>query len=231
MESFLDLLSFYEKSLEAKGFYSHFHQKKQLTPENYNPLNFLLPPYSSSQIEISIEAKKGDLRFDMPMLIGSINPSQKIMIIGMEPRHTNDHFNLMRLNNRVFATPFGIDRWYSKSNKGIYASAFKPYLTEERLFLFTDFVKEYEIISLEEKGLSDAHARQHFQSKFENNYQTILEEEIALFQPDLIIALGIKDVSQKIPAAWLAKYNVKVIHHPISGNFRRMQNSMNNLLT
>lgn len=230
MDSLLNLLSFYERSLEAPGFYRYLHQKKHLTPENYNPLNLLLPPYESSQIEINIEVEKGDIRIDMPILIGSEHADQKIMIIGMEPRHTNDHFNLMRLNNRVFATPFGIDRWYSKSNKGIYASAFKPYLTEERLFLFTDFVKEYEIISLEEKGLSDAHARKSFQLKFENNYQTILEEEIALFQPHLIIALGIKDVSQKIPVHWLEKHQVNIVHHPISGNFRRMQNSMNNLL-
>ncbi len=136
----------------------------------------------------------------------------------------------MKIDNKVFATPFGIDKWYSKSKQSVYASAFEKFLKLDALFLFSDFVKEYKVVDASKKASNDQQARSNFKNLLDNKYKSILEEEIKIFAPTLIIGLGKGDISRKVPKTWLNEYNVKVISHPTNGNFNRMQSELAEIL-
>ncbi len=210
----VDLYSFYEDVLQAGGFYQELKRHNE----------------ASDDLKLSKEnilVRANDIRMDMPLLYGDSAADKKVLILGLEPRHTDNVFNIFRKENRVYGTPFAVDRWFKSGNKGIYATAFKPFLSDSRLFLFSDFVKEYKVLDPTNKSINDSIARESFQLNFEEKYRPILEKEIDLFSPDIIIALGKTDVSRKIPAAWLNNYGIRVIHHPVSGNFKRMQDGMN----
>lgn len=228
-----NLLKFYEQELSADGFYQLLNSKLAGAPNQYNSSNLLLGKINSENNSTESEemplVEKGDVRFDMPILIGNKKAKERILILGLEPRHTDDFYNIMKVKNRVYATPFGIDRWYSKSKQSIYASAFKDFLSNDRLFLFSDFVKEYNVIDPNLKNQNDQQARQNFQELFEMKYKNILEQEIQLFKPTRIIGLGKTDIRKKIPSHLLSEYAINVISHPTNGNFNKMINEMNSL--
>jgi hypothetical protein len=136
----------------------------------------------------------------------------------------------MKVGNKVFATPFGIDRWYSNSKQSVYASAFKKFVTSDGLFLFSDFVKEYKVIDPKQKKLNDENARANFEKKFSETYKAILEKEIEIFEPTLIIGLGKTDINKKVDKQWLKQFNVNIISHPTNGNFNRMQSELTEIL-
>lgn len=125
-----ELYEFYENTLGSVGFYYELAYKIDANPGLYN--EHLLLDYTNgkaNQDNSDIVVVRGDIRFDMPIAIGNSSAKERILILGLEPRHTDDFFNLMRVGNRVFATPFGIDRWYSKSRKGnYYGTAFAEFL-------------------------------------------------------------------------------------------------------
>ena len=73
-------------------------------------------------------------------------------------------------------------------------------------------------------------ARENFKQLFDKKYRLLLEKEIELFEPTMIVALGKVDISKKVPKSWLEKYNVQVIAHPTNGNYKRMQTAMMNLM-
>jgi hypothetical protein len=232
------LLKYYEDELKASNFYSLLNQKLQLSPSEYNSrLNLIEeqiavknPENALISDKEALEVKNGDLRIDMPILLGNTNAKQRILVLGLEPRHTNNFYNIMKNGKKVFATPFGIDRWFSKSKQSVYGSAFDKFLTPDRLFLFSDFVKEYKVIDSTVKSKNDQEARQNFKMLFDRNYKSMLEEEIEIFKPTLVIGLGKTDISKKIPKIWLDKFNVNVISHPTNGNFNRMQVAMKEIL-
>ncbi len=226
------LHQFYENKLGAIGFYQLLKQKTITSPDFFNP-TMVLSRINSNKTDIgpkSLVVSGGDVRIDMPVLSGDVNSKDRILILGLEPRHTNDFYNIMKVDNRVYATPFGIDRWFSDAKQSVYASAFKEFLNEERLFLFSDFVKEYKVEDPDIKSTNDKIARDNFEFLFESKYKSILEREIKIFNPNLIIALGKSDVTRKIPNSWLKEYNVKVISHPTNGNFNRMKTAMREIL-
>jgi len=227
------LIQFYEKELGGKDFYSVL-KRKSLEKTNHFNQNLLLPDVDSTLSTSATQSHKvssGDIRVDMPILCGNPKSKLKILFLGLEPRHTDDMYNIMKSGNKVFATPFGIDRWYSDSKQSVYASAFKQFLTLDGLFLFSDFVKEYEIIDPQQKNLNDEAARTNFQSKFLGKYKAILEKEIEEeFKPTLIIGLGKTDINKKVDKEWLRQYNVKTVSHPTNGNFNRMQSELKAIL-
>ena len=227
-----ELQLFYENELGGKGFYYLLHQKVKTSPKLFNT-NMVLakinPVESSLNLDNAI-VTRGDVRIDMPILLGNVNANFRVLILGLEPRYTDDFYNIMKLENRVFATPFGIDRWFSESKQSIYATAFEEFLSNERLFLFSDFVKEYGVFEPGKKNLNDKNARESFKILFESKYKSILESEIEIFSPNIIIALGKTDISKKIPQSWLDKHNVHIVSHPINGNFNRMKASMRAIL-
>ena len=226
-----NLFNFYEYQLEVEGFYSKLKGLINSKPNQYN-LGLLLPSTENFYVNNSNDCivNAGDIRIDMPMLIGTINSRTRILILGLEPRHTHDFYNVLKKDKMVYATPFGIDRWYANVKQNVYASAFKKYLTPDRLFLFSDFVKEYFVIDPTNKINNSNQARLKFEELFESKYQRILEQEIELFKPNIIIGLGKTDISKKVPSSFIKNYDIQVISHPINGNFPRMQNSMDGIL-
>ena len=226
------LYKFYEKELFGNGFYSLLMHKTKESTNQFNQ-NIVFNNTDSSISKVSSDVPKvnnGDIRIDMPILCGNIKSQRKVLFLGLEPRHTDDIYNIMKIDNKVFATPFGIDKWYSKSKQSVYASAFEKFLKLDALFLFSDFVKEYKVVDPSMKASNDLQARDNFKNLFDNKYRSILEQEIKLFEPTLIIGLGKGDISRKVPKTWLNEYNVKVISHPTNGNFNRMQSELSEIL-
>jgi hypothetical protein len=226
------LFEFYEEELGGKDFYNVLNKKSKDSPELFNP-NILYPEYSlnvsPTHLDLPI-VKSGDVRIDMPIVCGDINSKNKVLILGLEPRHTDDMYNIMRIDDKVFATPFGIDKWYSKSKQSIYASAFEKFLNLDYQFVFSDFVKEYEVPDPSKKNINDLTARHGFEKKFENKYKAILEKEIDLIQPTLVIGLGKTDINKKVDKSWLQRFNINVISHPTNGNYNKMQEEMSILI-
>jgi hypothetical protein len=226
-----ELLSFYENELGAKDFYSVLKEKSKESPNFFNPKIVFNNIGSSAKVISDFpKVNSGDVRIDMPILCGNIKSKFKVLFLGLEPRHTDDIYNIMKIDNNVFATPFGIDKWYSKSKQSVYASAFEKFLKLDALFLFSDFVKEYKVVDASKKASNDQQARSNFKTLLNDKYKSILEEEIKIFEPSLIIGLGKGDISRKVPKTWLNEHNVKVISHPTNGNFNRMQSELAEIL-
>ena len=226
-----NLFNFYEHQLAIEGFYSKLNGLINSKPNQFNQ-GLLLPSLEKYYITNSNDCivNEGDIRIDMPILIGNRNPETRMLILGLEPRHTHDFYNVLKKGEVVYATPFGIDRWYANVKQNVYASAFKKYLAPEKLFLFSDFVKEYLVIDPSNKIKNSTQARFKFEELFESKYQSILEQEIELFKPNIIIGLGKIDISKKVPSSFIKNYDIHVISHPINGNFPRMQKSMDGIL-
>jgi hypothetical protein len=227
-----ELYQFYENELGGKDFYGILERKSTEISSHFNQSIIFPKLHSSSSINYSESEKvfSGDLRIDMPILCGSPKSKLKILFLGLEPRHTDNIYNILKVGNKVYATPFGIDRWFSNSKQSVYASAFKKFLTNDGLFLFSDFVKEYEVFDPNQKRLNDEIARTKFKNNFADKYQTILEKEIEIFEPTIIIGLGKTDINKKIAKHWLKQYNVNIISHPTNGNFNRMQSELTEIL-
>lgn len=226
------LLSFYENELGAKDFYNILKEKSKESPNLFNQ-NIVYQNSDSSTTKLNYDLPKvnnGDIRIDMPVLCGNINSKRKVLFLGLEPRHTDDLYNIIKIDSKVFATPFGIDKWYSKSKQSLYASAFEKFLKLDALFLFSDFVKEYKVVDTLKKTSNDQQARSNFQSLFEKRYSKILEKEIKLFEPTLIVGLGKGDIARKVDKRWLKKYNIEIVSHPTNGNFNRMQSELAEIL-
>jgi hypothetical protein len=226
-----NLFNFYENQLAIEGFYSKLKGLINNKPNQFNK-ELLLPSTGNSNVTNSNDCivNAGDIRIDMPILIGNSKPETRILILGLEPRHTHDFYNVIKKGKMVYATPFGIDRWYADVKQNVYASAFKKYLDPEKLFLFSDFVKEYLVIDPSNKINNSTQARFKFEELFESKYQHLLEQEIKLFNPNIIIGLGKTDISKKVPSSFIKNYDIQVISHPINGNFPRMQKSMDGIL-
>jgi hypothetical protein len=225
------LYQYYENELGGRGFYNGLKFKSEETPHLFNPNIICSNANSSNDVSNIAKVNSGDIRIDMPIFCGNVNSKRKVLFLGLEPRHTNDIYNIMKIGNKVFATPFGIDKWYSKSKQSVYASAFEKFLKQDGLFLFSDFVKEYSVLDVLNKKSNDQLARNNFRILFESKYKSLLEQEIKLFEPTLIIGLGKGDISRKVPVDWLKEFKVQVISHPTNGNYNRMQSELSKILS
>lgn len=226
------LYQFYENELGGKDFYEIL-EKKSIEKSSHFNQSILFPKVHSSSTITYSESEvvlSGDLRIDMPILCGNLKSKLKILFLGLEPRHTDNMYNIMKIGNKVFATPFGIDKWYSKSKQSVYASAFEKFLSNDGLFLFSDFVKEYKVNDPKQKKLNDNNARANFEKNFSYKYKAILEKEIEIFEPTMIIGLGKTDINKKVDKQWLQEFNVNIISHPTNGNFNRMQSELTEIL-
>lgn len=227
------LYEFYENTLGAIGFYKHLAQRLQDYPNLYNKQLSLesLPSNDYTVNDLNIIVEKGDSRFDMPLAIGNSSAKERILILGLEPRHTDDFFNITRVGTKVFASPFGIDRWYATSGKkNYYGTAFADFFSPNRIFLFSDFVKEYKVYDPNDKEQNSEYARNDFKNLFDHSYKSILEKEISIFKPTLIVGLGKVDILKKVDKSFLEEHSINVISHPVNGNMNRMKLAMHKLL-
>lgn len=134
-----------------------------------------------------IECKNGDIRVDLPVVIGLEKSAYRLAVLGLEPRDSNSKYNIERSGNFVFGTPFGIEYWTEKNK---YYRCFEDLIKKENCYLyFTDVVKEYEV--KESKGEADKNARKTFWSKANKiDNVNFLKKELAIVNPTHIIALG-----------------------------------------
>ena len=149
-----------------------------------------------------VEAKKipnlfagtNTFRVDVPVWFGDFQRSKKnILVYGREPRDTNKDFDIEKIDNRIYAAPFGCDRWNEKSSiKGRpqlkYFRTFKEIIEKQEVFIiFSDIVKYY-IAESGNKSQNDRAARKTFThlAKEEVNIE-FLKEEIRLINPAKIL--------------------------------------------
>jgi len=170
-----------------------------------NPKEFIQCPellngivvQSRKSTSISTNVELGDFRVDVPVWFGDLkNAKNRIIVFGLEPRDTNTDFNVEKIGNKVFATPFGIDRWNEFSTvkrkpQNKYFRVFKELIFDaDNFILFSDIVKEYQKVSSTNlKGENDLNARKLFFSKAEKELKN-LKEEINNINPTHIVTLG-----------------------------------------
>jgi hypothetical protein len=135
----------------------------------------------------------GDVRVDAPVWFGNPATAQRtIMIVGMEPRHSDDRYNLRREGATVYASPFGADRWCAGSSNKYYTvlQQLLPPCFPDLCVVLTDLVKAYQVLDPDHKQDNDRLARQSFRDRFTDQGQTQFAEEVHCIQPDLVLAFG-----------------------------------------
>ncbi len=209
------ILKLYSSRYNFQNFYSIAALKIQSN-------ELLFKSYKPSSKELLINStpilmprvNEGDIRVDLPIWFGNDSDSSyRIMILGREPRHSNDKFNIVRdeLNKVVFATPFGIELW-SERNK--YYRSFKCLFERKDLFIyFTDVVKYYHV--LDSKEASDKVAKKNFWHEASNNQDKLnfLKQEIDILKPNVIVALG-NDCARFLTMHFAQYYYVFPVVHP-----------------
>ena len=232
------LISFYQDWLGFKNYYSIIINSQKIYEsefiQNYNFLNRIKSTTDSTIKEL--HTKKDDLRIDVPVWFGNIERShRKVLVYGLEPRDTNSKFNVERIQNRVFGTPFGIDRWNSNSNvkgkpQNKYFRVFNDVIDQNDTFiLFSDIVKFYKIIDPNNKNkVNDKYARNNF-IKHANESLLMLKKEIEIVNPTHIITLG--NNSFRFIKNLLPDFQniITGIRHPANGGERIAKEQLNQL--
>lgn len=193
------LVSFYKK-LGFENFYNLIkanieHDKNEFVQSD----RFLFGLNKTTALPSNIiECNTGDIRFDIPVWFGDMfNSKTRIIVFGLEPRDTDSTFNIEKVENRVYATPFGVDRWVESSSvirrpQNKYYRVFNELVNDHSNFvLFSDVVKDYHVVSKQnENRKNDIIARELFIEKAHAGLD-FLKEEIELIKPTHIITLGL----------------------------------------
>jgi len=220
-----NIINFYKNLLCFEEYYdiilynSSSNTKEYIQcPKLLNGINI----QSSKSTSISTKnVELGDFRVDVPVWFGDFkNAKNRIIVFGLEPRDTNPDFNIEKVGNKVFAAPFGIDRWNEFSTvkrkpQNKYFRVFKELIFDsDNFILFSDIVKEYQKISSTNlKGENDLNARKLFFSKAEKERDNLMKE-INNINPTHIITLGNDSYS------FLSKYYPEItirVRHPANG--------------
>lgn len=235
-----EIVKFYKEWLGFNKYYEIILSNQELHQTEYNQNKRLLEGIRREQSHSYEEfaTQDGDLRIDIPVWFGNFEKSKRrIIVFGLEPRDTNPRFNIERVNNLVFGTPFGIDRWnYSSSIKhkpqNKYFRVFKDISNQADTFLlFSDIVKTYKVVDKNNSnGINDRVARESFDLHATNSRDKLLEE-ILLIEPSHIITLG-KDSYEKVRTI-LPEFKDKIIgvRHPANGGETQAKYEVNQLLT
>lgn len=166
-----------------------------------------------------IITESGDIRVDLPVWFGDPASTNRIVVIGLEPRDTDKEgiLNIERDGRYVFATPFALER-----PRGPYYSAFFGATQNLTSFIyFTDVVKTYDVSG--SKRHDDKVARKEFNQKAQIEKEFLLKE-LDIIKPDKVIALG--NESHRFLTNHLSgKYEVLKVRHPSQGGaiFARQQ--------
>ncbi len=190
-----------------------------------NSNNFLkrINPLLPNETTTEIKTEKEDVRIDVPVWFGDIRKSNKrVIVAGLEPRDTNNTFNVSRINEKVFASPFGANHWNFKSKiqykpQNKYFKVLQNHLDNDELFIYlTDLVKEYKVISTEIKEDNDKYARDNF-SNLSNKWKGFFKKEISIIKPNHIILFGKQTYDTALELFPEHKNILKKVRHPSHG--------------
>lgn len=218
------LISFYKDWLGFDQYYNLIISNSENYRNEFNNSSRLLAGFHPVSVDPTEEfsTKDNDLRIDVPVWFGDLNiATNRIVVFGLEPRDTNSLFNIERVGNSVFGTPFGVDRWNHKSTvkgkpQNKYFRVFEELSEHYDTFLiFSDIVKHYQVLSSINKDANDKFARKNF-DKHANHSLDKLREEIKLINPTHIVTLG--DGAHKIINKLIYEYsNILIkVRHPAS---------------
>lgn len=209
---------FYENLLYNISTYPDYHITNKTFLKGYSSKNKI------TQDADKIKTNSGDVRVDLPVWFGDVNATNKIVVIGMEPRDTDKegHLNIERVDKYVFATPFALER-----PKGPYHSAFRDLTNQEDVFAyFTDVVKTYAVSG--DKVQDDLHARQNFAQQAQEE-KAFLLKELDIIKPTKIVALG--NESFAFLKDFLGdKYDIQKVRHPSQGGATLARQQLSDLL-
>ena len=179
--------------------------------------------------------KPGDTRIDVPVWFGDQQKSKKrILVLGLEPRDTDSNFNIERVGKKVFATPFGVDRWNYKSTiyrkpQNKYYRVFDKLVSDQNNFVvFSDIVKEYKLHdTVNNKSKNDKNARKQFFVKAEESLPFLLKE-IKHIAPTYIITMG--NDSHAFLTKQCNDHNIIRLRHPSNGGEKEAIAQINTLI-
>ena len=210
-------MEFYRETLGYEDYYSIINNQ---TDENeFISNDRFLPNITNKSTGGEINTSVGDLRIDVPVWFGDLSKDVRIVVLGLEPRDTDQKFNIERVGNKVFGTPFGVDRWNYKSSvfrkpQNKYFKPFNDMVSNENHFvLFSDVVKSYEVVHTDNK-INDSNARETFKSKYIKEKDNLMKE-MEFIDPTHIITLG--GVAYGTIKKMLPDYNVIKVRHPSNG--------------
>ena len=221
------IIEFYKNQLGFENFYDIIvNNMASDTKEFIQSANFL-KGVSTNTIKSNskIISHENDYRIDVPVWFGDlVNSKRRVIIFGLEPRDTNSNFNIEKIDNKIFGSPFGIDRWNSNSSvkrkpQNRYFRVFNSLVSDETNFvLFSDIVKDYKILKTNNEGRkNDTNAREYFFKKAEEQF-SLLRDEIKMINPTHILTLG-KDSHQ-----FLINFYPKItfrLRHPANGGEKK----------
>ena len=193
------LVDFYKNWLGFVDFYDIVLSNKLRDTNEFIQENMFLCDFNQKRKDNSviINTKIGDSRIDVPVWFGNLETAKvRIIVFGLEPRDSDQIFNIERVDDKVFAAPFGIDRWNINSSvknklQNKYYRVFETVINEPDTFvLFSDIVKDYYISSdKDSKTENDTLARKNFVDKA-NDQLKWLFKEVELIDPTHIFTLG-----------------------------------------
>lgn len=227
------LLNHYKQKFHFEKFYDNLLYNISTYPENHiDSKTFLLgykPMISVTHDIPNIITNSGDNRVDLPVWFGDPNSKNKLVIIGLEPRDTDEsgRLNIDRVGNNVFATPFALER-----PRGPYYSAFKDLMNNGHSFVFfTDVVKAYAVIEKGNKKINDEYARQSFQKNAADG-KSFLLNELEIINPSKIIALGNKsfDFIKKLLKDKYEIEKIEKVRHPSYGGAIKARQKLSAIL-
>ena len=207
-----EILNLYRSKYKFIDFYDLLSVK--ILNNNLINSNYHFENTAYKDVNFIYETKNNDIRIDLPIWFGNPKHTKlKIMILGREPRDSNDKYNV-EINpddKYVFGSPFGIECWTDKNK---YYRSFKNVISNPQILTyFTDAVKKYEVKN--SKAESDINAKTNFWKTAENSVENFefLKREIEILAPDVLIGLG-NDSYNFLQTKFGDQLKVRKIIHP-----------------
>ena len=223
-----NLLALYKTEYPFDKFYDNLLFNIAAKPNEHikssSFLNGYLSPEPILQSTSYEKTELGDLRVDLPVWFGDSNATNRIVVIGMEPRDTDKSggLNIEKKGKFVFATPFALE-----IPKGPYHSSFQELINPKDAFVFfTDVVKFFEVSG--DKLNDDKNARKTFLKKA-HEHKEVLLKELDIIQPTKIVALG-NDSFNVLKKILLNTDRLIKVRHPSQGGAKIAQKQLAELL-
>ncbi|WP_417444003.1 uracil-DNA glycosylase family protein [Joostella sp.] len=176
-ENILDLYESWSQTNEKSS--KWVFDKKYISEKQFLPLNAYL------------------LGIDFPYWFGNISAKKRIMVIGIDPLRNENVFNKVKAdknNDVLIGTPYALHSIKMREGRTRPYWEFINSLSQDHFVYLTDIYKTFFYTDSSKKERSYVYYKQH-PSKL-SSIKNILEQEIELLKPDLIITLGKESIVQ-----------------------------------